>query len=41
MMYVWTSFIATALGITWEILALRRRRTAALADSRGILRSIE
>ena len=40
-LYVWTSFIVTALAIVWEVLALWRRRVAALADSRGILRSIE
>jgi heme exporter protein D len=38
---VWTSFIVTALSIMWEVLALWRRRAAALADSRGMLRNIE
>ena len=40
-LYVWTSFIVTAVSLIWELLALWRRRVAALADSRGILRSIE
>lgn len=28
--YVWPSFGMTALCLIWEVLALRRRRTAAL-----------
>ena len=36
-LYVWTSFIVTALCMVWEVLALWRRRTAAVAESRGIL----
>ncbi|MCP9454774.1 MAG: heme exporter protein CcmD [Nitrospira sp.] len=40
-LYVWTSFIITALSMVWEILALWRRRVAALAESRGITRSLE
>lgn len=39
-LYVWTSFIITALCMVWEILALWRRRAAAIAESRGIVRDI-
>ncbi|MCP9451477.1 MAG: heme exporter protein CcmD [Nitrospira sp.] len=39
-LYVWTSFIITALCMVWELLALWRRRVAALAESRGITRSL-
>jgi heme exporter protein D len=30
--YVWTSFIVTALCMIWEVLALWRRRAAAAAE---------
>jgi len=36
-LYVWTSFIITALCMVWEVLALWRRRAAAVAESRGML----
>ena len=39
-LYVWTSFIVTALCMVWEVLALWRRRTAAVAESRGLLRDL-
>ncbi len=39
-LYVWTSFIITALCMVWEILALWRRRTAAVAESRSVLRGM-
>ncbi len=31
-LYVWTSFIATALCMVWEVLALWRRRAAASVE---------
>ena len=31
-LYVWTSFIATGLCMAWEVLALWRRRSAAVAE---------
>jgi heme exporter protein D len=36
-LYVWTSFIVTVLCMVWEILALWRRRAAAVAGHRGLL----
>ncbi len=36
-LYVWTSYIVTALCLVWEVLALWRRRTAAAAENRGML----
>ena len=35
--YVWTSFVVTALCMVWEILALWRRRSAAVGENRGLL----
>ena len=34
-LYVWTSFLATALCMLWEVLALWRRRVAARAEQRA------
>jgi heme exporter protein D len=39
-LYVWTSFIVTALCMVWEVLALWRRCAAAVAESRGTLRGM-
>jgi heme exporter protein D len=36
-LYVWTSFLATALCMVWEVLALWRRRVAARAEQRAAL----
>lgn len=36
-LYVWTSFVVTALCMVWEILALWRRRAAAASEHRGLL----
>ncbi|MDC8450756.1 MAG: heme exporter protein CcmD [Nitrospira sp.] len=36
-LYVWTSFVATALCMVWEVLALWRRRAAACAEQRAAL----
>ena len=36
-LYVWTSFVATALCMVWEVLALWRRRAAARAEQRASL----
>jgi heme exporter protein D len=36
-LYVWTSYIVTALCLVWEVLALWRRRVAAAAENRGVL----
>ena len=36
-LYVWTSFVATALCMVWEVLALWRRRAAAVADPRRVV----
>ncbi|MGQ0666911.1 MAG: heme exporter protein CcmD [Nitrospiraceae bacterium] len=36
-LYVWTSFIVTALCMVWEVLALWRRRAATVAENRGML----
>ncbi|MBY0247285.1 MAG: heme exporter protein CcmD [Nitrospiraceae bacterium] len=36
-LYVWTSYIVTALCLLWEVLALWRRRAAAAAENRGVL----
>jgi heme exporter protein D len=36
--YVWTSYVVTALCMLWEVLALWRRRTAARAEHRVMLR---
>jgi heme exporter protein D len=35
-LYVWSSFVATALCMGWEVLALWRRRAAVVADTRGV-----
>ncbi|MDH4237032.1 MAG: heme exporter protein CcmD [Nitrospira sp.] len=36
-LYVWTSYIVTALCMVWEILALWRRRAAVVAEQRSML----
>jgi heme exporter protein D len=36
-LYVWTSFVVTALCMVWEVVALWRRRAGAAAESRGML----
>jgi heme exporter protein D len=36
-LYVWTSFVVTALCMVWEVLALWRRRAAAQAEQRAAL----
>ncbi|HWF60929.1 MAG TPA: heme exporter protein CcmD [Nitrospira sp.] len=36
-LYVWTSFVATALCMGWEVLALWRRRAATRAEQRASL----
>jgi heme exporter protein D len=36
-LYVWTSFVVTALCMVWEILALWHRRSAAVGENRGLL----
>ncbi|NGZ98681.1 MAG: heme exporter protein CcmD [Nitrospira sp. WS110] len=35
--YVWTSYVVTALCLVWEVLALWRRRAAARAEHRAML----
>ncbi|TKS61393.1 MAG: hypothetical protein EWM72_00531 [Nitrospira sp.] len=35
-LYVWTSFGTTALCMGWEVLALWRRRAAAVAEHRDV-----
>jgi heme exporter protein D len=35
-LYVWPSFGATALCMVWEVLAVWRRHTLAVAESRDV-----
>lgn len=35
--YVWTSYVVTALCMVWEVLALWRRRAAARAEHCAML----
>ena len=39
-LYVWTSFVATALCMVWEVLALWRRRIAVRAEYRAAFRDV-